>query len=101
MMTRAQYLLGKLAEECAEVDQRASKAALFGIDEKQPGQPYNNKERLIDEIQDLRVIVNILINAGVLPIILDRRDRLDEKTAKVEAYYDYSVSQGCGEPREY
>lgn len=53
MMDHNQYLLSKLAEECFEAGQRAMKAQQFGFEEVQPGQPFNNLERLADEMHDL------------------------------------------------
>lgn len=59
-MDYEQYLLGKLAEECAEVGQRALKAAQFGLDEVQPGQALDNAERLHAELDELQAIVELL-----------------------------------------
>ena len=53
MMKADQYHLCKIAEECAEVAQRALKAQQFGLGEVQPGQDFNNLERLMDEFHDL------------------------------------------------
>jgi NTP pyrophosphatase (non-canonical NTP hydrolase) len=59
-VTKNQFLLLKLAEECAEVAQRAIKQMQFGKDEKQVDQPKSNAERLNDEITDLKVISYLL-----------------------------------------
>lgn len=48
-----QYHLCKIAEECTEVAQRALKAQQFGLGEVQPGQDFDNLERLMDEFHDL------------------------------------------------
>lgn len=60
MMTRTQAILGKIAEECNEVAQRALKAQKFGLLEMQPGQGLNNLERILDEYLDLRVAMQKL-----------------------------------------
>lgn len=52
-MTRDEHLLTILAEECAEVAQRCSKALRFGIDEVQPGQGLDNRRRIEKEFNDL------------------------------------------------
>ncbi len=52
-MTRLQFLLGKLAEECNETAQRSLKAQQFGLTEVQPGQELNNEERLRLEVWDI------------------------------------------------
>jgi hypothetical protein len=55
MMNSDQYHLCKIAEECAEVSQRALKAMQFGLDEFQPGQDKDNLERLVEEFEDLLI----------------------------------------------
>ena len=52
-MNADQYHLCKIAEECAEVSQRALKAMQFGLGEVQKGQDFDNLERLMDEFHDL------------------------------------------------
>lgn len=59
-MTRVQLLLGKVAEECNEVAQRALKAQQFGLNEVQEGQTLNNLERLKKEFSDLLVVSRML-----------------------------------------
>ena len=49
-------LLEILAEECAEVIQRVTKALRFGVDEVQPGQPHTNAQRLAHEIGDVLAV---------------------------------------------
>lgn len=61
-MNRTEHLLWVLAEECAEVAQRASKAARFGLDEVQPGQALTNEERLWQEMCDLCAVGEMLIS---------------------------------------
>ncbi len=51
-------LLTILIEECMEVAQRATKMLRFGVREIQPGQRYNNAERLSEEMGDLRAIAD-------------------------------------------
>jgi len=46
-------LLEILIEECAEVQQRATKMLRFGVNEVQPGQPLSNAARLSLEFGDL------------------------------------------------
>lgn len=93
-MTRTEYLLTSLAEECAEVAQRASKAMRFGIDEVQPGQPDDNARRIMDELEDIRVIVAMLQEEGALGMPFTDPDRFEAKRAKVEKFMRYAVE--CG-----
>jgi NTP pyrophosphatase (non-canonical NTP hydrolase) len=56
-MTKQQFLLLKLSEECMEVAQRASKQIQFGKDEVQKDQLKTNQARLKDELLDLFALV--------------------------------------------
>ena len=93
-MTKTEYLLTCLAEECAEVAQRASKAVRFGVMEIQPGQPYTNKERLADEINDLETIVEMLKDHGVNLWVPHAEGRRNQKKAKVHQFMVYSKEMG-------
>ena len=79
-MNRNEHLLWILAEECAEVAQRASKAARFGLEEVQPGQPLSNSRRILQE-------------DGCLPAD-DLRTQIDAKKLKVEKFLRYSRERG-------
>lgn len=59
-------LLTILVEECAEVQQRATKALRFGVGEVQPGQALNNIERLSLEVGDLLEVLDSLEGEGAL-----------------------------------
>lgn len=51
-------LLEILIEECAEVQQRATKMLRFGVLEVQPGQDLDNAARLSLEVGDLKKIID-------------------------------------------
>lgn len=92
-MNRTEHLLFTLAEECAEVAQRASKAARFGLDEIQPGQVQTNEARIWDEMNDLAALGEMIIalrGQGGLS-----RDAIDAKKRKVERFIEYSKQCGC------
>lgn len=59
-------LLTILVEECAEVQQRATKALRFGIGEIQPRQEHTNSERLAAEIGDVLEMVDRVLAAGLI-----------------------------------
>lgn len=92
-MNRLEHLLFILAEECAEVAQRASKAARFGMDEVEPGQSLNNAQRLMVEVNDLYAALKMLDDEGVIYPNPDF-DAIDAKIAKVEKFLEYS--RCCG-----
>jgi NTP pyrophosphatase (non-canonical NTP hydrolase) len=91
-MTRTEHLLWILAEECAEVAQRASKAARFGLTEVQPGQIKTNAQRLTDEMTDLSAISQMLFKEGPLPAI--NFVSILNKEKKIEEFLLYSKE--CG-----
>lgn len=59
-------LLTILIEECAEVQQRATKLLRFGAAEVQPGQEKTNSERLANEIGDLVHMTTLLDRVGLI-----------------------------------
>lgn len=92
-MNRTEHLLWVLAEECAEVAQRASKAARFGLNEVQPGQPHTNAERIVYEYADLVATMELLGDAAGLTVD-DLEALKSAKKAKIEKYLVYS--RQCG-----
>jgi NTP pyrophosphatase (non-canonical NTP hydrolase) len=90
-MNREEHLLSCLAEECAEVAQRVSKALRFGLREVQPGQDLNNRERIELELGDLIAVVGFLVREGTIePPEAD----YDGKRAKIERFMAISREQG-------
>lgn len=89
MMTKEQYLLTKLAEECAEVVQMAIKCQHFGLDECQTEGSESNRQRLHQEISDLLSIVVMLNEQTNFGFVYTDQD-IDEKIKKVEKYAQYS-----------
>lgn len=92
-MTRLQYLLTKLAEECSEVAQMALKSQQFGLEEKRAGQDLTNKERLHEELNDLNGIVRMLnreFGFGFVPSGI----AATAKCEKVNKYYALSKKLG-------
>lgn len=103
MLTRKQYLLQCLQEECMEVAERASKAVRFGLDEVPalehlPGNVdrYNNAQMIMGEVNDLMGVLHLLWVEDIIPTI--DYDRVILKTAKVEKYMTYSRKLGILEP---
>lgn len=91
-MTKEQYLLLLLMEECTEVSQRASKAIRFGLNEVQKGQDYSNSYRIMHEMADLVAVYQMLAEEDVLPHVSS--DLIDVKKEKIEKYYQYSKELG-------
>lgn len=94
-MNKQEYLLTCLAEECAEVAQRCSKALRFGLDEAQPGN-QDNRARLTFELIDLVAVVEMCAEEGILkPEVNSSEQMFEDKKAKVKKYMEYSRKQGC------
>ena len=89
-MDRNDHLLFIVAEECAEVAQRASKCARFGMKEVQDGQSLNNTERLILEFNDLMAAMHMLLPEEMLL----HGDKIASKKNKIEKYFQLSKEQG-------
>lgn len=97
-MTRKEYLLQVLSEECNEVGQRVSKALRFGLDEKQSGQDLSNQDRLIQEFNDLIAVMEML-NGEVFLDEIYNDEQQKAKRKKIEKYFDYSVELGIVEQK--
>lgn len=92
-MTKTEHLLSMLAEECAEVAHRVSKALRFGLQDVQPGQSFTNAQRINMEINDLAAIMELLLEEGVNVGHVSERF-ISAKKEKVEKYLEYS--RQCG-----
>ena len=60
MTNKIQYLICKLQEEAAEVIQAVSKINRFGEQSKHPDRTTNNKQELIQELEDFLAILAVL-----------------------------------------
>lgn len=87
-MKVTEHLLTILAEECAEVAQRASKALRFGLEEIQEGQELTNAQRIEQEFADLTAVF------AMLQLNPPTREQIDAKREKVIKFIEYS--QECG-----
>lgn len=95
-MNRTEHLLSILAEECAEVAQRVTKALRFGLTEVQSGQPLTNAQRITYELGDLMGMVDMLESEGHIESPSD--EAIAKKRVAVEKYLKLSASVGTLEP---
>lgn len=86
-MTREEHLLTILAEECTELAHRCHKALRFGLTETQPGQPYDNSQRIVCEYTD------VLGAAAHLGLVANPGG-IEAKREKIERYLEHS--RRCG-----
>ena len=77
-------LLEILIEECAEVQQRATKMLRFGVTDIQPGQEFTNRFRLGLEVGDLTWMIKLIQDAKLVNgmDILRGRDHKERQLAK-------------------
>lgn len=83
----------RVMEECNELAQRVSKALLFGIEERQPGQDLTNRERIYQEFFDLRAVLGMF---GIDAWVNNEASKLAErhKCEKVERFIHYAIDRG-------
>jgi len=96
-MTKQQYYLTKLAEECAEVAQIALKTQQFGMYEAMRDQPFTNQERCHQELNDLLAVVQVLNENHGFGFKPDD-DAIAAKKGKILKYLAYSVELGEVDP---
>lgn len=94
-MTRQQYLLVKVTEECGEVIKRATKMICFGNDEQYDKNDANYK-RLLYEYNDLVATMELLKKDGIFKEIDELIDPewIILKQNKVERYMKLSKERG-------
>jgi hypothetical protein len=95
-MTRTEHLLICLAEECAEIIQRVSKAIRFGLQEVQPGQLLTNAQRIVEEVHDFCGVLELLTEDGTFGKLSDQEIQIaiEAKKKKLEKYMQ--CSRACG-----
>jgi len=97
MLSREDYLLLKLSEECAEVIKEVHKALEFGLYDFDPDKPNtNNREKIVQEFIECQTVFNMLVDEQALfyPNEAEVSIRIDAKQKKVEKYMEYS--RNCG-----
>jgi hypothetical protein len=108
-MTKEQFLLMKLAEECAEVAQRAIKSMQYGSQqvwkkgevaggrEVIPDEGLNNAQRLTSELMDLGIMCGLLEKLGAIappPKGYEFEEMQEAKIAKLNKYLAFSRELG-------
>lgn len=93
---RQREILVILIEEAAEVQQRATKALRFGLQEVQPGQACTNVERLSLEVGDLLEMIFLAQDTGLLDSKAVRLGQI-EKRRKLKIYMQSSDSDTGGD----
>lgn len=93
-MNRLDHLLTIAAEECAEIAQRISKAQRFGLREIQPGQGYDNAERINGEFNDLVAVFRMIEREANCDLTETFGSSIRKKQRKVEEFLELSKAEG-------
>jgi NTP pyrophosphatase (non-canonical NTP hydrolase) len=99
-MTYRQFLLVKLAEECAEVAHAALKQAQLGKDSTNFGKlPETNEEHLMSEFADVQAVFHILQEAGEVRFYEEHRlaEMVNIKRERIEKWLQHSRNIGLVE----
>jgi hypothetical protein len=95
MINKTEHLMIVLSEECAELSKEVSKALRFGLNDREPGQDLTNREKIINEFNDLFSVMNMLKDYGVFE---DKElltiSAIEGKKNKVLKYMEYAESVG-------
>ena len=93
-MTKEEYLLTCLGEECAEVAQAVSKALRFGLNVNFLDQDKTNREQLVSELNDLLSVVRLLADDKTIQPEWCNLIAQKAKRIKVEKYMHISQKLG-------
>jgi hypothetical protein len=68
-MNATEHVISVLGEEGAEIAQDCSKCNRFGLDDRNVLDPLGptNRERLVNELNDLLGTASLLVDMGILP----------------------------------
>ena len=91
-MNKKEHLLTILIEECAEVQQAATKTLRFGLKDRKKGVGPTNEEHLAYELNDLSAVVELLNAEGMN--LHHNIGLVTTKKMKVGRYLEYSRELG-------
>lgn len=85
-MTQTDYLLVQLADECCEVAHDAHKSIHFGLTGTNAPLGPTNQYRIVAELNDLWAVVQMCVDAGIIPSEWRDLDKVAAKRVKVEKF---------------
>lgn len=102
-MNKIEHLLECLAEEGGEVAKECHKANRFGLDDQLTVNPYGprgtegptNRQKLIDELNDLLGVARLLVDEGVIPHGWQNESAQLRKKDKVRSFMYYAQRVGA------
>lgn len=101
MLSKTEYLLFKLSEECGEVTQEASKCGIYGVDERYTREHDTNWERVRQEVHDVLAVYLMLAHH----LGKDDEGEIDgytlcKKVFKVEEWMEFCRAAGTLEKED-
>lgn len=105
-MNIEEHLIEVLIEECSEVAKECCKANRFGLDDKLTLNPEGprgtegptNREKIIDELNDLMGTTHELILKGILPADWQDAGKQYQKQLKIRRFMDYALTVDALQP---
>lgn len=101
-MNRNEHILTTLSEECLEVAKDISKSLRFGLEDRNILNPSGptNLERMVDELNDLKAMIAMAVEAGIIPEDWESEEKQDTKRHKVERFMKYAEEVGALDSRQ-
>jgi NTP pyrophosphatase (non-canonical NTP hydrolase) len=96
-MNIVEHLLTVLGEECGEVAKKVSKGLRFGLGDRNVLDPtgLDNRERIVEEIRDVKCVIELLEELDIIPSTHVYDDHLDRKWKKLGKFLQYAVKTGA------
>lgn len=94
-MNITEHLLACLIEECAEIQQAATKALRFGLTDGYPGADTTNSQDIAREITDLIAVIDICREHGIAPQPAEAKAMYEQKIDRVKKYMGYAKTTGA------
>ena len=94
-MNTKEHLLVCLIEECAEIQQAASKALRFGLKDGYPGSDTTNSQDIALEITDLIAVIDLCRDHGIAPQPAEASTMYTRKQERVKEYMGYARRTGA------
>ena len=93
-MNVTEHLYTCLAEEGSEIAKDCAKANRFGPNDREFPDGPTNREKLVDELNDLIGVTKLLVEMGELPVDWESVEKQAAKKSKVMKFMNYAASVG-------
>jgi hypothetical protein len=95
-MNVKEHILTCIIEECAEVQQAATKALRFGLEDGYPGTDRTNGKDLTTEFIELHALIQYANSRFIIdmPNVETQSKMMDTKLMKLEHYMQYAKQEG-------